>query len=231
MANPMDLVASLGGMALSSLQVGGSMAMAVGGAAGTALMSTGSAMAKGLGGEAGFFDESITVRLCLAGAMCLGHTYAIPLYLTLSFLSSPPSPCLPHAPLPSYPHAPTSAGGQNQALAGQCGFSGKVFSVRQGGGHEVHFSGAFPFAPQRVCPQRKIKALSLPLPSRAEIPDPRINPSLPAPPPPFECAQQQMARGRDASMFYPDVVKNVIVRSPTLACAPPSPSRPSPCAH
>ena len=91
MANPMDLVASLGGMALSSLQVGGSMAMAVGGAAGTALMSTGSAMAKGLGGEAGFFDESITVRLCFAGAMCPGHTYLLVPFPAL-FPSSPHLP-------------------------------------------------------------------------------------------------------------------------------------------
>ena len=34
-----------------------------------------------------------------------------------------------------------------------------------------------------------------------------------SPPPPFRPHQQQMARGSDASGFYPDVVRNVIVRA------------------
>ena len=58
----MDLVASLGGAALSGLQFSGQMAMAVGGAAGGAMSAGVGAMSRGLGGEASFFDESITVR-------------------------------------------------------------------------------------------------------------------------------------------------------------------------
>ena len=62
MSSPLDLVASLGGVALSGLQFSGQVAMAVGGAAGGAVSASMGAMSKGLGGEASFFDESITVR-------------------------------------------------------------------------------------------------------------------------------------------------------------------------
>ena len=58
----MDLISNLGGAALSGLQLGGQMAMAVGGAAGGAMSAGLSSVGKTLGGEASFFDETVTVR-------------------------------------------------------------------------------------------------------------------------------------------------------------------------
>lgn len=62
-SNPLDLVASLGGAALSGLQMGANAAVVVGGGMGQAMLSVGKDVGKAFAGEAAFFDESITVRV------------------------------------------------------------------------------------------------------------------------------------------------------------------------
>ena len=80
----MDLVTTLGGAALSGLQFGGNLAMAVGGAAGGVMTQGLGAMAKGLASEADYFDEAITVRArkrcpALGPAACVARHPACPL--------------------------------------------------------------------------------------------------------------------------------------------------------
>ena len=169
-SNPLDLVASLGGAALSGLQMGANAAVVVGGGMGQAMLNVGSGVGKAFAGEAAFFDESITVRMaacnprereggregglklpwvsmglcCLASlAPPLCHNYPRT-HPPHPFLFTPPPLTLP-PPYHTHPPPPPT-GRENQALVGQHGLLWQVCRGGQGGGHEVHPGADGPWA-------------------------------------------------------------------------------------